>query len=145
MKYNYISIDEAIYQQIKQDLSSQKDAEVCGLLAGLFIDDKEYIRVDSFKMIPNIAKDSRNLFMMDPKEQMKFHKETIDNKLHVVGCIHSHPFNLGNPSIIDRSQIKDDYAWLIYGGQDDRIRSWMAHTYNKDFTSLILEIKKPNG
>ena len=142
MIYNFISMNEAIYQDLKKELSSRKDAEVCGLLAGLFVDDKEYIEVKSFKMIPNIAKDPLNLFDMDPKELLKFHNETIGNKLHIVGCVHSHPLNLGNPSRIDRSQIRDDYAWLIYGGQDDRIRSWMAHSSNKDFTSLVLEIKK---
>jgi proteasome lid subunit RPN8/RPN11 len=108
---------------------SQDDREVCGLLAGLFLDDKKVIKVEEFKPIVNVAESPLALFRMDPYEQKKFFDRILNNNKHVIGCFHSHPHNFGIPSLVDQSGINENYAWMIWGGQDNRIRSWYPRDY----------------
>lgn len=109
--------------------ASHKDAEVCGLMAGTFFDDDKLIVVDEFMPIDNIAEHPLALFLMDPTKQMQFFKRAEAEGKQVVGCFHSHPHNLGIPSMTDAAHINEDYSWLIWGGQDKQINAWYPRNH----------------
>ena len=123
-----ISIPRAIRAALGDYGASQPDAEVCGLLAGSFLDDEKIIEIESFLPIKNISEDTLGLFIIDPTTQLHYMKHVHSLGKHIVGCFHSHPHNVGAPSQIDAKMINEDYSWLIWGGLDRTIRAW----YPKD-------------
>lgn len=119
-----IEIPPSIIMSMKQYGASQPDQEVCGLLTGYFIDSEKFIVVEEFLPIRNIAPDPLGLFIMEPYLQLQCMKDATRKGMNVVGCFHSHPHNLGIPSSTDARMINENYAWLIWGGQDDELRAW---------------------
>lgn len=125
--YNQVILPHKVWRDIVGHMVSSEDAEVCGLLAGRFddgIDGTQTAHVHYFTPILNVNPDPSALFVMDPYKQLDFFKTAHSNSLHVVGCVHSHPMGFGIPSEIDRQGINEDYAWLIWGHQDNRLRAW---------------------
>jgi len=130
MSYNRIELPPAIWRDIMRHALSDETVEVCGLLTGAFrLDGKgserhEVAVIKEFIPITNIFPDPAIFFKMDPYEQkVVFDRIGVDIKA-VVGCFHTHPFGLGIPSELDRLSINEDYSWLIYGGQDNKIQAW---------------------
>lgn len=123
-RYWEVFLPRSVERKMLRHSLNQDDREVCGLLVGLFDDDYQKISVAEFRPVTNIAKDPQGLFVMEPSEQLAIFKDAHERKLQIVGCFHTHPFNFGIPSTIDASAINEDFAWLIWGGQDNTLRAW---------------------
>lgn len=124
-----VTVPRSVERAMLKHAISHDTVEICGLMAGTFIDETKDILVGYFEPIENIAPDPIALFRMDPLQQIMFMKKANERGLQTVGCFHSHPHNFGIPSSIDAGAINEDYCWLIWGGQDNQIRAW----YPRDF------------
>lgn len=148
----FVVLPREIKQAIQDHGRSQR-VEVCGLLGGIYTDqipgaggwtgepvDKDSVIIDTFIPVQNIAKHPASLAVMEPKAMMVGINALFAQKKHYAGWMHSHPFNLGVPSGRDVEEIKDDVHWLIWGGQDQVIRSWfpVQNGDRKTFVPTVL-------
>lgn len=86
--------------------------EVCGLLVG----DATYI-VEHL-VCRNVASDPSRAFEIDPTALIVAHKAARRGGPQIVGCYHSHPSGLAEPSLRDaRAASADGALWLIVAGR----------------------------
>lgn len=127
-----ITIPSDILRNCEDYARANPNEEICGLFEGSFNEDGS-AEVLAFHPIDNVAVDKIALFVMDPSQQIKTFNNSFVNKNFIVGCFHSHPYNLGIPSYTDRMNISLDYFWVIYGGKDKLSRAWFPVLETKTF------------
>jgi proteasome lid subunit RPN8/RPN11 len=102
-----IELNKEDYQQILVHAQKEYPKETCGLVAGLFTEDK--IEVKEIFSMTNVD-DSAEHFSMDPEEQFKVIKIIRDKEYELVGNYHSHPFTPSRPSQEDKRLAYDEEA-----------------------------------
>ena len=89
--------------------------ECCGLLVGG--DTGDGWRVLAAHEAANLANDPASHFLIDPQTQFDLLRGLRGSDRRIIGCFHSHPNGLPQPSETDRaSAFEDDFVWLIAAG-----------------------------
>lgn len=97
-------LDDSIFEEIIDYTEEQLPKEACGLLA------IEKGRVKFFKC-ENKAENPLNDFLIDPYDY-----KSVADIADVVAVIHSHPYEVPNPSIMDRAACNRlGIPWYIFG------------------------------
>lgn len=113
--------------------------ECCGLIEGRRADDGWHV-VQLHEM-PNIADDQARNFLIDPQPQIDLLRRLRGTAHAVIGCFHSHPGGLAEPSTTDLERAVDDgFIWLIAAGGPDDF-SVNAYVFSSGaFTKLTIQI-----
>lgn len=86
--------------------------ECCGLLLGTAQD-----RIDTALPARNLANDPTRHFEIDPQALIDAHRAERRGGPLLLGCYHSHPTGLAQPSATDQTQASgDNRLWAIIGG-----------------------------
>ena len=89
--------------------------EACGLLEGR--DVEQGWLVTAVHEADNIAEDPSRHFLIDPQTQFDLMRGLRGKDTRIVGCFHSHPNSIAEPSAIDRAEAyESDIIYLIAGG-----------------------------
>lgn len=102
-------ISRALADRLLAEADASHDAEVCGLLLGR---DGE---VSEARRCANVAADPSRYFELDPAALIAAHKAARSGGPEIVGCYHSHPNGVAEPSARD-SEAEFAGLWLIVAG-----------------------------
>jgi proteasome lid subunit RPN8/RPN11 len=113
-----LRISRALQAQLLAEAAATPEREVCGLLFGPVAD-----VVTDVRPCANIAMNPADRFEIDPAALIGAHKAERAGGPRLVGCYHSHPNGVGEPSVRDREAAwGSDTFWLIVAG--DRLAAW---------------------
>jgi proteasome lid subunit RPN8/RPN11 len=90
--------------------------ECCGLLVGMPDDDG--FRVTALHPARNLAAQA-DRFEIAPEDHFAAQRAARSNGLAVIGCYHSHPGGIAQPSAADLGGAQQDgFVWLIANGEE---------------------------
>jgi proteasome lid subunit RPN8/RPN11 len=104
--------------------------EVCGLLLG------RDGQVEAIAEAANVAADPRIAFEIEPRVQIDALKAARAGGPAVIGCYHSHPSGLAQPSRRDVDMAQPGDLWLIFA--PGQATAWLRG--NNEFERLTLDI-----
>lgn len=92
--------------------------ETCGLLEGR--DVEQGWLVTAVHETPNIADNPARRFLIDPQAQFDLMRALRGKDTRMIGCFHSHPDGIAEPSATDRAEAYEpDFLYLIAAGAPD--------------------------
>ena len=90
-------------------------AECCGLVVGIVDDDQ--VHVAALHPARNLSADDGR-FQIDPADHIAAQKSARAGGHSIVGCYHSHPGGVAQPSGADLAGAgEDNFLWLIAAGE----------------------------
>jgi proteasome lid subunit RPN8/RPN11 len=101
--------------------------ECCGLIEGVRRDET----VEALKLHPtrNLAREA-DRFEIDPMEQFRLLKALRGSERDIIGCYHSHPNGVAQPSPRDlASAAEEHFVWLIAALDASGAATLTAHVY----------------
>ncbi len=111
-----IRLSSALAEQMFAHARHTADEEVCGLLFGS-ID-----QIVAVQPTRNVAADRVVRFEVDPGALIAALKAARSGGPPLVGCYHSHPNGVSEPSETDRAMARAGEVWVIVAGR--RISAW---------------------
>lgn len=103
-----------LYEQLIAEARAAFPNECCGLIEGTAT--PEGWRATALHGSKNLAADPARAFLIDPKVHFDLLRRLRGTERAIIGCYHSHPGGLGQPSERDRAEAMDDgFVWLIAG------------------------------
>ncbi|MFM2099902.1 MAG: hypothetical protein RLZZ366_1441 [Pseudomonadota bacterium] len=120
-----LRISRAVIDELIAHAAKTPDVEVCGLL---FED-------GSIEHCINVAEDPARAFEIDPTALITAHKAERAGGRKIVGCYHSHPNGVEEPSARDAALAAEGQIWLIVA--DAKVAAWQST--DTGFAPLILE------
>jgi desampylase len=103
-----VTISRQAIAQIVQHVASDPGCEVCGLLFGT-VD-----RIVAVERTRNVAADPSRAFEIDPAVLIAAHRAAREGGPAVIGCYHSHPNGVGEPSDRDVAAASESMpVWVI--------------------------------
>jgi proteasome lid subunit RPN8/RPN11 len=115
-------------------------AECCGLIEGMEVADGW--RVTAIHETANLAEEPARHFLIDPQAQFDLMRGLRGSGRAIIGCFHSHPGGLPQPSPTDRaSAFEADFLWLIAGGSPGGGLMLRAYVFAEDtgFSPIVLK------
>jgi proteasome lid subunit RPN8/RPN11 len=107
--------------------------ECCGLIEGMAT--PEGWRATALHGSKNIAADPARSFLIDPQVHFDLLHRLRRTDRAIIGCYHSHPGGLGQPSERDRTEAIDDgFVWLIAG--EGEVNAYLFDARARDFAPL---------
>jgi len=92
--------------------------EACGLLEGRGIEHGWL--VTAVHETANIADNPARYFLIDPQAQFDLMRALRGKNTRLIGCFHSHPNGVAEPSATDRAEAYEpDFLYLIAAGGPD--------------------------
>ena len=89
--------------------------ETCGLLEGRDTDDGW--AVSAVHEAANVAEDRARHFLIDPQMQFDLMRALRGRDRRIIGCFHSHPNGVAEPSATDRAEAYEtDFLYLVAAG-----------------------------
>ncbi|WP_459838159.1 M67 family metallopeptidase [Halanaerobaculum tunisiense] len=119
-----IELPSKLYEELVDHAREEFPKECCGLVAGLFTDEK--LEVKEVFPMTNLD-DSAEHFSMDPKEQFEVVKEIRGSGYEMIGNYHSHPFTPSRPSEEDKKLAYDQeaiYFILSLAGEEPVLKAF---------------------
>ena len=99
--------------QIAEAARTAFPRECCGLIEG--VRDGDTVRVGALHATRNIAGPD-NRFEIDPAEHFALLRKARGTARAIVGCYHSHPNGVSEPSALDRKMCGETgFIWLVIG------------------------------
>jgi proteasome lid subunit RPN8/RPN11 len=93
-------------------------SECCGLIEG--VDGKDGWQALGIHEAANVADDPSRHFLIDPQVQFDLLRSLRGSGRRIIGCFHSHPDGVPEPSATDRANAyESDFLYLIAGGSPD--------------------------
>ncbi len=111
-----IRLSSALAAQMLAHAADTPEEEVCGLLFGTV---DQIVAAQSTR---NISANPEIEFEIDPAALIAAHKAARAGGPPLMGCYHSHPNGIGEPSPTDRAQAERGHIWIIAAG--GRLRAW---------------------
>jgi len=103
--------------------------EACGLIEGRDIG--EGFIATAVHEAANIADDPSCRFLIDPQLQFDLMRAVRTRDTRIIGCFHSHPNGVAEPSATDRAEAyESDFLYLIAGGAPDAGFTLRAYVFN---------------
>ena len=132
-----LKIPADIFKQMVAQAKAQVPVEACGILAG------RDNRVEKFYEMTNID-NSRDHFMMEPKEQFAVAKDIRAAGLEMLAIYHSHPATPARPSAEDiRLAFMPDVTHVILSLQESKcpaVKGFLIE--NGNVTNVPVKISK---
>src|SRR5262249_46551282 len=92
--------------------------EACGLVEGT--DSQQGWIVTALHETANLAENPVRHFLIDPQMQFDLMRGLRGKDSRIIGCFHSHPNGVAEPSATDRAEAYEtDFLYLIAGGAPD--------------------------
>ena len=92
--------------------------EACGLIEGK--DTEDGWIATAVHEAANIARDPARHFLIDPQPQFDLMRALRGKDTRIIGCFHSHPDGVAEPSATDRAEAyESDFLYLIAAGAPD--------------------------
>jgi desampylase len=114
-----VRISSVALAAIRAHAAAEPGREVCGLLFG------KLNHVTAVRPVANVAPDPVRRFEIDPAELLAAIRAERAGGPSWVGCYHSHPNGLAEPSETDRAcAAGDGKLWLIVTG--DAVTGWRS-------------------
>ena len=113
--------------------------ECCGLLEGTDAPDG-WIATAAHNAA-NLAEDPSRHFLIDPQAQFDLMRALRGKDTRIVGCFHSHPDGVAEPSKTDRAEAYEtDFLYLIAAGAPDAGFTLRAYLFDgaKGFAAIDL-------
>ncbi len=130
-----IGLPQDLLDAVISHARQQYPEEVCGWLAGR--DDK----VLETYPVPNVARNPRSRFRMEPEAQLAAMREIRERGLDLTGTYHSHPVSPPYPSVKDRDlALYPQCAHLIVSlaSREPEVRCWSITRKGFDRLDLTL-------
>jgi desampylase len=125
-----LTISSSAAGTMRAAVRHQGNSEACGLLFGTGS------MIVEASVARNVAAEPWHRFEIDPAHLFDAHRRSRSGPLRLIGCWHSHPDGMPEPSRIDREGVSDDsWLWLILAG--DLITCWRPVAGG--FQQLVLE------
>ena len=102
-----VSISRALHAELLALAAAQPGHEVCGLLFGTAE------RIKGIEPCINVSMQSETSFEIDPLALIAAHKRERAGGVKIIGCYHSHPNGVANPSERDSASAVSDAIWVI--------------------------------
>ncbi|HEY5338616.1 MAG TPA: M67 family metallopeptidase [Rhizomicrobium sp.] len=103
----------ALRVQIEKAASAAFPYECCGLIEGVFEDDRAVIT--AIHPTRNLSTDA-DRFEIDPAQHIQLLRSLRGTGRAIVGCYHSHPNGKAEPSVHDRmGAAEEGFIWLVCG------------------------------
>ncbi|HXJ01783.1 MAG TPA: M67 family metallopeptidase [Micropepsaceae bacterium] len=113
-----LHLDDALAAAMLGAASRAYPAECCGLIEGDDAPDGWQAR--AVHETANLADDPSRHFLIDPQAQFDLLRALRGSARRIIGCFHSHPGGVAEPSATDRANaFESDFLWLIAGGSPD--------------------------
>ena len=126
-------LSDTLHVQLIAEARAAFPNECCGLIEGMAT--PEGWRVTALHGSKNLAADPAQAFLIDPKVHFDLLRRLRGTKRAVIGCYHSHPSGLGQPSERDRTEAIDDgFVWLIAG--DGEMNAYVFDAGARSFTQI---------
>lgn len=130
-----VEISSAALDRIGAAAAASPAVEVCGLLFG------SADRIVAAEACGNVAADPARRFEIDPAALLAAHRRARHGGPALVGCYHSHPTGIAEPSLRDAADAAPDGGiWLIAAGGE--VTAWRAMAegpVHGRFTPLAIE------
>ena len=105
--------------------------ECCGLLLG------RGRRIEEARRAANVAADPARAFEVDPGVLIAAHRAARADGLEVVGCYHSHPSGVAEPSARDVEMAAGDgMLWVIVAR--DEVTGWVSGAEGFEAVELMV-------
>jgi desampylase len=106
-----IDLPTALAGQIRREAAAAGARECCGLIEG--VRDDGIFRITALHPARNLAA-AADRFEIDPRDHLAAGKAARANGRGIIGCYHSHPAGLAEPSARDLAgAAEDNFLWLI--------------------------------
>jgi len=110
--------------------------ECCGLLEGKDAPDG-WIAI-AVHETANLAEEPSRHFLIDPQAQFDLMRALRDKQTRIIGCFHSHPGGIAEPSATDRAEAYEtDFLYLIAGGAPGAGFSLRGYLFDADRFAAI--------
>jgi desampylase len=127
-----VRISRALCDELICLAANVPDVEVCGLLFGT------PSQIASFRKMRNISSSLKDRFEIDPVQLIAAHKAQRAGGPDIIGCFHSHPNGVLEPSACDADAAMGDGAlWLIIANSGARL--WRTDVPGA-FQSVALDV-----
>lgn len=134
-----LEIPREILEQIIEQARAEAPIEACGILAG------KGKRVERLYKMTNVD-NSRDHFMMEPREQFSIVKEMRSAGLAMLAIYHSHPASPARPSAEDiRLALTPDVAYVIVSLKSEKPVAKAFQIEDGSLTEIALSIVKTNN
>ena len=95
-----ITISRALHADLLALAAAEPEREVCGLLFG------GSERIDAIQPCANVSENPADSFEIDPAALIAAHKDARAGGRRLIGCYHSHPNGVPEPSARDAADRK---------------------------------------
>jgi desampylase len=113
-----VDLPAALTDAIRAQARAARPYECCGLLEGMRGDGG--FEVTALHPVRNLSPEPAH-FAMDPQDQFAAQRAARANGRGIIGCYHSHPGGLAQPSAADQAGAgEENFLWLIAGDEDLR-------------------------
>ncbi len=111
------------YKQMIIWAKKEHPKECCGILWGRA--DNAAIYINAVEQAPNVASNPLQFFEIDPVTLIRSAKMSRAQGKNIVGYFHSHPNDLGEPSLFDAKVAEyDGMIWLIIA--EAKVTAWIS-------------------
>jgi proteasome lid subunit RPN8/RPN11 len=114
--------------------------EACGLIEGR--DAQQDWVVTAIHEAPNLSENPTRHFLIDPQVQFDLMRRLRGKDTRIIGCFHSHPNGVAEPSATDRAEAyESDFLYLIAGGVPDAGFTLRAYVFDdvNGFSAIDLQ------
>ena len=122
-----LSMPQALRDRIAEEALKAYPGECCGLIEGTR--DGNTAAAAAIHSTRNVAK-TPDRFEIDPAEHIRLLRAAREKEHTIIGCYHSHPNGVSEPSAADRAGAgEEDFVWLIAAVGKDKKAKIAAFVY----------------
>jgi len=132
-------LSDELAAQILNAAARAYPSECCGLIEGTDVDDGW--RALAVPQTANVAENPSRQFLIDPQAQLDLIRALRGSQRRIIGCFHSHPNGVSEPSATDRANaVEFDFLWLIAGGSPSLEFTLRGYHFLEDtgFSPIVL-------
>lgn len=127
-----VDLPAALAAAIRAAAEGAHPRECCGLVEGVRGDSA--FRVAALHPARNLSDDDSR-FEIDPADHLKAQKAARANGHTIIGCYHSHPRGLAQPSAADAAGAgQDNFLWLIANESELNAFVYLGGEFRKGVT-----------
>ncbi len=135
-----LSLPEELAAQMLVAAARAYPNEACGLIEG--VGEPQGWRVLAVHETANLSENPERKFLLDPQVQFDLMRRLRGTGRRIIGCFHSHPDGVAEPSATDRADAYEtDFLYLIAAGSPDFGLTLAAFVFTAENKFLPVEIR----